>query len=68
VSTPNRPSRIEKEYPTRQLNEVRDGYVRVAVPPDVCSDERFDFEPGAELSVTGIIEGDESYLRIEAED
>lgn len=67
MSTQHRGLRTEKVYRDRKLNEVRDGYVRIAIPFDVVEDERYDIEPGDTVSVTGVIEENDAFLKIEWE-
>lgn len=56
---------IEKLYQPRTLSEDQDGYLRLCVPPDVIEDPRYGLEPGAEVRLRGVINGEEAHLRLE---
>lgn len=58
--------RVEKEWGDRKLSEVGDGYIQMAVPVDVVEDERFGLERGDSVSVTGVIDGDDAFVRFES--
>lgn len=59
-------ARIEKVYGERTLAEDSQGYIRMSIPPDALDEPRLGLEPGARVKVKGLIEGDETYLRLDA--
>lgn len=56
---------VEKVYGERTLQERADGYIQMNIPKQAVDDPRVGLEAGQQVRVRAIIDGGETFLKIE---
>jgi len=56
---------VEKVYGERTLQERADGYIQMNIPKQAVDDPNVGLEAGQRVSVRAIIDGGETFLKIE---